>query len=241
MNKIKVGVLGATGAVGQRFVQLLADHPWFEITALCASDRNAGKRYGDACRWNLRGDMPAGPTAPFEPHPAGLATATELVRLVKEAGDFTVGVAAFPDGHPAQFDKDLDARLLLAKEQAGAEFAITQLFFRAESYFDMVQRFRALGGTLPIVAGIMPVTNLGQIQRFTDMAGDIMPADLVRALRAASDDPARLREVGIDWMTRLCDDLLAEGVPGLQFFTLNRSRATSEILARLRQIPPHRA
>jgi len=189
----------------------------------------------------LRGDMPEGPTAPFVPHPEGLRTATELVRFIRERGDHQVGVAAFPDGHPAQFDKDLDARILLEKEEAGATFAVTQLFFRAESYFDMVDRFRALGGTLPIVAGIMPVTHLGQIRRFQDLAGAGMPADLVAALQSAGDDKARFREVGIAWMTRLCDDLLAAGVPGLQFFTLNRSKATSEILARLRRLPPRRA
>lgn len=189
----------------------------------------------------LRGDMPAGPTAPFAAHPDGLGNATQLVRLVKESGDFHVGVAAFADGHPAQFDKDLDARILLDKQEAGAEFAVTQLFFRAESYFDMVDRFTRLGGTMPIVAGIMPVTNLGQIKRFSDMAGgDVMPPELVASLHAAAEDPAKLRAVGIEWMTRLCDDLVAEGVPGLQFFTLNRSKATNEILARLRTIPPHR-
>lgn len=187
----------------------------------------------------LRGDMPEGPTAPFVAHPYGLRTATELVRFVRERGDYSVGVAAFADGHPAQFDKDLDARILLEKEEAGASFAITQLFFRAESYFDMLDRYRALGGRMPIVAGIMPVTNVGQIRRFQDLAGAVMPADLTSALLAA-EDQARFREIGIDWMTRLCDDLLAAGVPGLQFFTLNRSKATSEILARLRQLPPRR-
>lgn len=185
----------------------------------------------------LRGDMPEGPTAPFEAHPEGLSTATELVRLIRSRGDYTVGVAAFADGHPAQSDKDLDARILLEKEEAGASFAVTQLFFRADSYFDMVERFRALGGTMPIVAGIMPVTNLGQIKRFQDLAGAPMPADLTTPLLAAADDKARFREIGIDWMVRLCDDLLAAGAPGLQFFTLNRSKATSEILARLRQMP----
>ncbi len=189
----------------------------------------------------LRGDMPEGPTASFVPHPDGLGTATELVRFVRERGDFGVGVAAFPDGHPAQFDKDLDARILLEKEEAGASFAITQLFFRAESYVELVDRYRALGGTMPIVAGIMPVTHLGQIRRFEALAGAGMPADLIAALRTAGDDRARFREVGIAWMTRLCDDLLAAGAPGLQFFTLNRSKATSEILARLRQLPPRRA
>lgn len=189
----------------------------------------------------LRGDMPGGPGVRFEQTGDGLTTATQLVRRLKERGDFTVGVAAFTDGHPAQFDKDLDARILLDKQEAGAAFAITQLFFRPESYFELVDRFQALGGTMPIVAGIMPVTSLGQIERFQQLSGVAMPADFVAALREASDDPVRFREVGLQWMTRLCDELLAGGAPGLQFFTLNRSKATSEILARLRTIAPHRA
>lgn len=188
----------------------------------------------------LRGDMPGGPGAAFEVTGDGLSNATQLVQRIKERGDFTVGVAAFTDGHPAQFDKDLDARILLDKQEAGAEFAITQLFFRPESYFELVERFRALGGTMPIVAGIMPVTSLGQIERFQQLSGVEMPAEFVAALRAQADDKVRFAEVGLEWMTRLCDDLLAGGAPGLQFFTLNRSRATSEILARLRTIPPHR-
>lgn len=188
----------------------------------------------------IRGDMPAGPAVPFEPRLDGLANATELVRLVKAAGDFQVGVAAFADGHPAQLDVDLDARILLDKEQAGAEFAVTQMVFRAESYLRLVDRFRRLGGTIPIVAGIMPVTNPGQIERFRSLAGDVMPDELVEVLTGVAGDPRRFREVGIEWMTRLCDDLLAGGAPGLQFFTLNSSRATNEIVARLRTIPPHR-
>lgn len=187
----------------------------------------------------LRGDPPAG-TGPFVRHPDGLATATELVRLVRAAGDFTVGVAAFPDGHPDRFDLDLDARVLLAKEEAGASFAVTQLFFSAEAYHALVARFRALGGTMPIVAGIMPVTHIGQIDRFAALSGAAMPEPFVARLRAAADDRERFREVGLDLMTGLCDELLAAGAPGLQFFTLNRSTATTEILARLRTIPPHR-
>ena len=188
----------------------------------------------------IRGDMPGGPDVPFEPHPEGLRNATELVRLIRARGDFTVGVAAFADGHPAQFDLDLDARILLDKQEAGAAFAITQMVFRPESYFALIDRFRALGGTMPIVAGIMPVTNPGQIERFRGMAGDVMPDELVDALLAVADDRPRFREMGLEWVTRLCDTLLAGGAPGLQFFTLNRSTATSEILARLRRIPPHR-
>jgi len=189
----------------------------------------------------IRGDMPAGPAAPFEPHPDGLANATELVRLVKASGDFHVGVAAFADGHPAQHDLDLDVRILLDKERAGAEFAVTQMVFRAESYLSLVDRFRRIGGTIPIVAGIMPVTNPGQIERFRTLAGDIMPEGLIDVLSGASDDPRRFRRLGVEWMTQVCEDLLAGGAPGLQFFTLNSSRATSEIVAKLRTIPPRRS
>lgn len=189
----------------------------------------------------LRGDMEGGPTVPFERHPEGLANATELVRLVKSLGDFTVGVAAFPDGHPSRFDKDLDARILLDKQESGAEFAVTQLFFSADAYFDLVNRFTALGGTMPIIAGIMPVTNLGQIDRFAALSGAPMPDDFVAALRGAAGDKARFRAIGLAWMTRLADELLAAGAPGLQFYTLNRSTATNEIFTRLRELPPRRA
>ena len=179
----------------------------------------------------LRGDPPSG--GRFAPHPEGLRTATDLVRLVKSLGDFTVGVAAFPDGHP-EGDLDLDARILLAKEQAGAEFAITQLFFDPAAYVSLVGRFRALGGTMPIIAGIMPVTVPGQIERFAGLSGSAMPADFEARLRAVADDKAAFRAVGIDLVTQLCRDVLDAGAPGLQFFTLNRSTATAEILGRLR-------
>lgn len=186
----------------------------------------------------LRGDPPAG-EGRFSRHPEGLANATELVRLVRSMGDFTVGVAAFPNGHP-EGDLDLDVRLLLEKEEAGASFAVTQLFFSADAYVGLVDRFRARGGTMPIVAGIMPVTSVGQIERFARLSGSPLPDAFTAPLLAVADDRARFRETGIALMTRLCDDLLAVGAPGLQFFTLNRSTATSEILAKLRRLPPRR-
>jgi methylenetetrahydrofolate reductase (NADPH) len=189
----------------------------------------------------IRGDMPGGPAVPFEPHPEGLTNATELVRLVRASGHFTVGVAAFADSHPSRLDPDLDVRILLDKEEAGASFAVTQMVFRASSYVRLVDRFRAGGGTIPIIAGIMPITNLGQIERFRALAGDVIPADLVALLSTAADDPRRVRELAVGLVTQLCDDLLACGAPGLQFFTLNRSTTTSQIVARLRTIPPHRA
>ncbi len=187
----------------------------------------------------IRGDPPAG-EGRFTRHEDGLANATELVELVRSMGDFTVGVAAFPDGHP-EGDPDLDTQLLLDKEAAGATFAITQLFFDADAYFGMVERFRARGGTMPIIAGIMPVTAVGQIDRFAKLSGSDLPESFTRPLLAVADDKRAFRETGIALMTRLCDDLLAAGAPGLQFFTLNRSTATTEILARLRALPPRRA
>ena len=182
----------------------------------------------------VRGDPPGGPTAPWQRHPEGLDNATELVRLVKESGDFCVGVGAFPDGHPEHHDFDLDARILAEKQQAGAEFAITQLFFDAEAYFRLVERVRAIGCTLPIIAGIMPVTTISQIERFAGFSGAPLPSAVVSRLHAVADDPAAVREVGVDIAVELCHTVLAGGAPGLQFFTQNRSRATAEILSALR-------
>jgi methylenetetrahydrofolate reductase (NADPH) len=182
----------------------------------------------------VRGDPSGGPTAPWQRHPDGLDNATELVKLVKAHGDFCVGVGAFPDGHPERHDFDLDARILAAKEQAGAEFAITQLFFDPDAYFRLVDRARKLGCGLPIIAGIMPVTNISQIERFATFSGADLPETVVARLHAVADDSAAVREVGVEIAVELCQALLAGGAPGLQFFTQNRSRATAEILGRLR-------
>lgn len=187
----------------------------------------------------VRGDPPGGPSAPWQRHSEGLDNATELVKLIKETGDFCVGVGAFPDGHPEQHDVALDARILADKEQAGAEFAITQLFFDADAYFRLVDRVRAVGCQMPIIAGIMPVTNIAQIERFAGFSGADLPDPVVARLRAVAADPAAVRQVGVEIAVELCDRLLAGGAPGLQFFTQNRSKATGEILARLRDIPAH--
>lgn len=183
----------------------------------------------------IRGDMPGGPTVPWVRRPDGLPNATELVRLIADNFDFGIGVAAFPDPHPERRDPELDARLLLAKQEAGASFAVTQLFFDASAYFRLVERARAIGCTLPIVAGIQPVTNLAQIERFAGLSGAALPERVVARLHAVADDPAAVRRVGVDIATELSAEVLRGGAPGLQFFTLNRSRATSAILAKLRQ------
>jgi methylenetetrahydrofolate reductase (NADPH) len=179
----------------------------------------------------IRGDMPGGPSQPWVRHPEGLANATELVELVNDLGDFCIGVAAFPDLHPERQDAELDARILVEKQRAGAGFAISQLFFTAERYFELVDRVRSLGSDLPIIPGIMPVTRLNQIQRFAELSGADLPRFVVDRLNAAGDDPAAVRRVGVELATELSRQLLEGGAPGLHFITMNRSTATLEILA----------
>jgi methylenetetrahydrofolate reductase (NADPH) len=202
-----------------------------DIRQALAAYTSAGVRHILA----VRGDPPGGPTAPWTPHPQGLANATELVSLVKASGEFCVGVAAFPDAHPDTHDFALDTRILKAKEAAGAEFAVTQLFFGADKYFRLVERLRAAGCALPVVPGIMPITNVGQLERFATLSGAALPADLVAALERVQDDPDAVRAVGLEIAVLECRRLLAGGAPGLHFFTQNRSTATAAILSALRQ------
>lgn len=200
-----------------------------ELVATIEAYASSGVRHVLA----IRGDMPGGPGVPWERYPDGLANATELVSLIKSVDpSMTVGVAAFPDIHPETRDADLDARLLAAKAEAGAGFAITQMFFTAERYFELVDRVRALGCDLPIIPGIQPVTSLSQIERFAQFSGADLPAELVARLRSASsaDD---VRTIGSEAATALSVELLDGGAPGLHFFTLNRSIATREIYAML--------
>ncbi|MCL1923926.1 MAG: methylenetetrahydrofolate reductase [NAD(P)H] [Propionibacteriaceae bacterium] len=183
----------------------------------------------------IRGDMPAGPSAPWEKHPDGLNNATELVELVKSRGDFCVGVAAFPDPHPSHHDPDLDARILTAKWQAGAEFAITQLFFNPRSYVELVDRVRSLGCPIPIIPGIMPITMTSQVVRFAQLSGAEIPASIISRLDEAGGDPQEVRRIGTQIACELSEELIALGAPGLHFFTQNRSTATYSIWNTLRQ------
>jgi methylenetetrahydrofolate reductase (NADPH) len=201
-----------------------------ELVAAIEAYRDAGVHHVLA----IRGDMPGGPTEPWVRHPDGLANATELVRLVRETGDFCVGVGAFPDPHPQVRDAALDARLLAEKAEAGAEFAITQLFFRPESYLSLVERVRALGCDIPIVPGIMPITQIGQVARFAEFSGAELPTEVVARLTAVADDPKAVRHVGVEIATELSLAVLAGGAPGLHFYTQNRSLATRSILQRVR-------
>jgi methylenetetrahydrofolate reductase (NADPH) len=177
----------------------------------------------------LRGDPAGGPGTPWTTHEGGLAHADELVALVRSLGDFCVGVAAFPEGHPESASLDDDARVLLAKQRAGAEFAITQFFFDIDDYLRLRDRALAIGATLPIVPGIMPITDERQVKRFAELSGSTVPQRVVDQIAAVSGDADAVRAVGIEIASQLCQRLLDEGAPGLHFYTLNRSTATREI------------
>jgi methylenetetrahydrofolate reductase (NADPH) len=181
----------------------------------------------------LRGDPPGGPGRPWTPHPEGLDHAIDLVRLVRDTSSFSIGVAAFPDGHPESPDLEHDARILAMKADAGADFAVTQFFFDPGSYFRLVDRLAALGCDIPVLPGIMPVTNIKQIQRFAELSGVPLPAADVARLEAVADDPDAVRRVGVELASELCAALLEGGAPGLHFYTLNRSTSTLEVFANL--------
>ncbi|MGH8869981.1 MAG: methylenetetrahydrofolate reductase [NAD(P)H] [Actinomycetes bacterium] len=199
--------------------------PRAEVRSVIGAYADAGVRNVLA----LRGDMPGGPDVAWERHPEGLEHADDLVRLVRELGSFCVGVAAFPEGHPEAADLDTDAKYLAAKVRAGADFAVTQFFFSADDYFSLVERASAHGCEVPIVPGIMPVTNVRQIQRFAQLSGAEFPRDLADRLLAVEDDPEAVRAIGVETACELAQRLLEGGAPGLHFYTLNRSTATREI------------
>jgi methylenetetrahydrofolate reductase (NADPH) len=181
----------------------------------------------------LRGDPPQGPGTPWTAHPDGLANATDLVTLIASMGDFSIGVAAFPEGHPESPSREHDAQVLRMKQDAGADFAITQLFFRVEDYLRLRDLAAAAGCTMPIVPGIMPVTNVAQIERFATMSGAAFPDELAQRFRAVDGDIDAVAELGVEVATQMCEALLDAGAPGLHFYTLNRSRSTMAVYAAL--------
>jgi len=161
-----------------------------------------------------------------------LAFALDLVELARAIGGFSVGVAAHPELHPRSPDRATD-RDHLARKLEVADFAITQFFFRVENYLDLMDDLSARNLDKPVVPGIMPITNLKSVARMAELSGAAVPREVVERLTAAGDEPDDVRRMGVEIATELCEKLLAEGAPGLHFYTLNRSTATREIYTNL--------
>jgi methylenetetrahydrofolate reductase (NADPH) len=177
----------------------------------------------------LRGDPPVDEKEGWRARPDGLEHAVQLVELVRSLGDFEVGVAAFPEGHPESksFTQDID--VLVMKQAAGASFAITQLFFKASDYRRLVENAQAAGVSMPLIPGVMPITNVAQIEKFAALSGAAMPPELLARFDAVRGDDAAVLELGVEVAVELCQDLIAGGTPGLHFYTLNRSNSTREV------------
>jgi methylenetetrahydrofolate reductase (NADPH) len=181
----------------------------------------------------LRGDPPGGLDKPWEPHPSGFTHAVELVELARELGMKEIGVAAFPDKHPESSSLEFDAEVLAKKQDAGATMAITQLFFKPDSYFALVDRARAHGCTFPIIPGVMPLTDEKQILKFAQLSGSEMPPEILKYLKEGSTEPVEVAKRGVEVATNLSAELLAGGAPGIHFYTMNRSSASREVFMNL--------
>lgn len=189
----------------------------------------------------LRGDPPGDPLGEWHKHPQGVSYAEELVRIVRDLGDFHVGVASFPQGHHRSPDLATDTAFLAAKLRAGAEYSITQMFFDVEHYLRLRDRLVALDpieGAKPIIPELMPITSLRTVQRAEELCGRPLPDSVMRRLRAAAGDggeenAAAVRAAGIEIATEIAQRLIDEGAPCLHFITLNFAKATSEVLTNL--------
>ncbi|HHG74406.1 methylenetetrahydrofolate reductase [NAD(P)H] [Persephonella sp.] len=179
----------------------------------------------------LRGDIPQGQEESFVFPPDGCRYANELISLIRENfGDwFSIGVAAYPEGHPESPDIDTDIHFFKKKVDAGAEFAITQMFFDNSYFYRFMDKLQKVGVDIPVIPGIMPITNFKQIKKFADMCGATIPSDLIKRLQPVADRPEEVEKIGIEFAVKQCEDLLKNGAKGLHFYTLNKSKATVQI------------
>jgi len=213
-----VAHITCVGSTREELIEILRSYQDAKITSILA----------------LRGDPVGGPLAPWIPTENGFTHADQLVELARDCGGFKIGVAAFPDGHPSSggdFDKDID--VLIRKEQLGATFATTQFFFDVRAYVNLVDRLAKRGSHLTIIPGILPVTNVKLLHRMAELGGTPIPADIAKAFADVESDSQAVRNVGVEIATKLCQELLEAGAPGLHFYTMNSSTATVEIYRRI--------
>ncbi len=216
-----VAHLTCVGSTREELIEILGKYREAGITSILA----------------LRGDPVGGPRSPWQTTPGGFDHADQLVALASEIGGFTIGVAAFPDGHPASggdFKKDID--VLLEKERRGATFATTQFFFEVEKWIELVESLAAQGSTMPVIPGILPVTNVKQLKRMAELTGTPLSSKLTSSFEKVEDNPDDVRKVGVDIATEMCEKLIAAGAPGIHFYTMNTSTATREIFERIKGV-----
>lgn len=218
-NELKIRSMAHLTCVG---------HTTDELGALLDQVWDAGIRNVLA----LRGDPAAG-QAHFTPQEGGFAHADQLVAFARSRHDFCIGVAGYPQGHPECLNLTRDLEHLARKIDAGANFAITQLFFDNADFYRFRDEARKMSIRVPILAGLMPILSVSQIKRFIGMCGARIPHDLLLRVEAAEKDPEAVYRIGVDHMLAQCRDLLAQGTEGLHFYTLNRSKATVEVCKKL--------